>query len=359
MPAIDPSAAAIEAAPRSRRDTALDALRMIAVLLMVASHTSRLIAWDERREWSRFSLLIEPLTASLFLILVGASLTHSWRSSRERGRLPWYRKQATRAAALWAVSCVFYTLEDGFRLPDAMTMSGILATIAYSILSVMLLVSAPRPVPALMAVSAALICAHAWLDFRGAKVFVLNAGNSPLLPLSLFACLGALGAQALEIRNRFVKAALVTAALLTLAFVLQRHSFTEVFSKPIGRFETSRTLTWMKGDVAMEKNVPYYNLKPILVPVISSLIVLLYAALAMLRPLLDRSSRFLLPLGRRSLDVYILHLFLLAMLVLRGGKRPLRETWQGDAVFLAVLAICYGWVLLRDRFPLRRRARRA
>lgn len=355
MPAIEPSAAATQAAPRPKRDTALDALRLIAVLLMVASHSSRLIAWDERREWSRFSLLIEPLTASLFLILVGASLAHSWRSSRERGRFPWYRKQAARAAALWAVSCVFYTLEDGFRLPDAMTMSGILATIAYTLLSVMLLVSSPRPIPVLMAVSAALIGAHVWLDVRGAKVFVLNAGNSPLLPLSLFACLGALGALSLESRSRALKAAMVTAALLSLAYILSRNSFTEVFSKPIGRFETSRTLTWMKGDAAMEKSVPYYNLKPILVPVIASLIVLLYAVLAWLRPLLDRSARFLLPLGRHSLDVYILHLFLLAMLVLRGGKRPLHQAWQGDAVILAVLAICYGWVLLRERFPWPRR----
>ena len=51
------------------RDHALDALRLAAVLLMIASHTSRLIDWDERRGWSHFSLLIEPLTASLFLIL--------------------------------------------------------------------------------------------------------------------------------------------------------------------------------------------------------------------------------------------------------------------------------------------------
>ena len=72
---------------------------------------------------------------------------------------------------------------------------------------------------------------------------------------------------------------------------------------------------------------------------------------------LDKSARLLLPLGRRSLDVYILHLALLAILVLRGGKRPLSHAWQGDAAILAILAICYLWVLARDRFPIKRRKR--
>ena len=81
----DPQPAIAASAPRRSRDDALDALRLIAVLFMIASHTSRLIAWESRRDWSRFSLLVEPMTASLFLALVGASLAHSWSSARARG----------------------------------------------------------------------------------------------------------------------------------------------------------------------------------------------------------------------------------------------------------------------------------
>ncbi|HKP95317.1 MAG TPA: acyltransferase family protein [Fibrobacteria bacterium] len=355
LPAAAPEPG-IAGAPRPR-DAALDALRMIAVLLMIASHTTRLIAWDERRGWSVFSLLIEPLTASLFLILVGASLAHSWRSARASiGRAAWYRKQALRAAALWAVSCLFYTLEDGFHLPDALTMSGILATIAYAGLMGMLLVSAPRPIPLLLAVSAVLLALHCGLDARGLRIFAVNGGNSPLLPLFPFACLGALGALSLESGGRGTRAGLVTAALLTLAFLLHRHSFADIFSKPLGRFETVRTLAFGKDGARVEKIVPYYNLRPILVPMIASLVVLAYALLALIRPWLDRGARWLLPMGRRSLDVYILHLSLLAILVVSGGKRPLGKTWQGDAAVLSVIAVCYAWTAARDRFPLRRRA---
>jgi uncharacterized membrane protein len=326
---------------------------MIAVLLMIASHTTRLVAWDERRGWSRVSLLIEPLTASLFLILVGASLAHSWLSARERpgGRAAWYRRQAVRAAALWLVSCAFYSLEEGFHLPDAVTMSGILATIAYAILAGMLLVSSTRPIPILLAACAALLGLHAWMDARGLKVFVVNAGNSPLLPLFPFACLGALGALSLQSGGRWARAGMVTAALLALAFILHRHSFADVFSKPLGRYETARTIAYPTGHVRVEKSIPYYNLRPILVPMIASLVVLAYAFLALLRRPLEKTARFLLPMGRHSLDVYILHLSLLAILVVSSHKlRPMEKAWQGDAVIIAVVVICYAWTVGRERF---------
>ncbi|MEO7427454.1 MAG: heparan-alpha-glucosaminide N-acetyltransferase domain-containing protein [Fibrobacteria bacterium] len=333
-----------------RRDTALDALRFLAVLLMMASHTTRLIAWDERRAWSRFSLLIEPLTASLFLILVGASLAHSWRVARGRGmrRMAWYRSQAIRAAALWAVSCAFYCAEEGFHLPDALTMSGILATIAYTILMGMLLVSAPRPGWWLAATAAVLMGLHYALDLRGAKIFILNGGNSPLLPLFPFACLGALGALASQSRSLSLRICIVTVALLTIACILHRHGFAEVFSKPIGRYESARTIVSVSGSVRVERTIPYYNLRPILVPMIAAMIVLTYAALALLRRGLDKGSRYLLPMGRHSLDVYILHLALLAILVVRGGKRPLTTAWQGDAAILALYAACYAWTVFRE-----------
>src|SRR5690606_21530511 len=241
-----PAMAAMEspATPPYRRDVALDGLRTLAVLLMISSHTTRLIVWDARREWSRLSLLIEPLTASLFLMLVGASLTYSWRGARARGleRGVWLRKQAMRALALWAASCLFYSLDDGFRLPDAVTMSGILATIAYAILVCSLLVSRARPLPFLALTLAGLMILAMGMDKTDTRVFILNAGNSPLLPLLTFACLGALAAAALEARRggRFLRAALVACALLTIGLILWRYSFQEVFSKPMGRYETAR-----------------------------------------------------------------------------------------------------------------------
>lgn len=356
-PATGPAGGA--SAP-SARDAAMDALRMLAVLLMVASHTSRLVAWDERRAWSRWSLVVEPLTASLFLILVGASLVQSREKARRNGVAPaaWLRRQALRAAALWAVSIAFYTVSEGFHFPDAVFLSGILCTIAYTILGVGLLLASPRPLPAVGAASAVLAVAYVWLDLRGMRYFALSAGNSPLLPLSLFGYVGALGAMLLRLRGRgaaLLAAVAVAAAAAVLAYLVSRYGFVGIFTKPIGRYETARVFLSGPEGARVEKSIPYYNLRAILSPVILASTVLLYALLAASRPLLDRASGPLLRLGRRSLDVYVLHLAVLAALVAAGGKRPLKEAWQGDAVYLGVLALCYAWVWGRDVLAARSR----
>ncbi len=344
------------------RDAALDALRTLAILLMVASHTTRLIAWDERRAWSRWSLIVEPFTASLFLILVGASLVQSREKARRAGTAPsaWLRRQALRAGALWLVSIGFYTVSEGFQFPDAVFLSGILCTIAYTILAVGLLLVSPRPALALGAAAAAMTAAYVWLDLRGLRLFMLSAGNSPLLPLSLFGLLGALGSFLIPVqgaRRRWAGLLLVIAAAAVFAALVSRYGFVGIFTKPLGRYETARVFLAGPEGAKVEKSIPYYNLRAILSPVIASLAVLLYAALAVLRPALDRTAAWLFRLGRRSLDVYILHLALLAILVTMGGKRPLKQAWQGDAVFLGVLALCYAWAWGRDAWA--RRARRS
>jgi fucose 4-O-acetylase-like acetyltransferase len=337
-----------------RRDVALDALRLLAVLLMIASHTTRLIAWDERRAWSWFSLLIEPFTASLFLILVGASLVLSWRAARAGGRSAWFRKQALRALGLWAISVVFYALEEGFRWPDVATMSGILATIAYVSLLGMFLVASPRPAIALSLAAAACMGAQVWLDRTGTMIFGINAGNSPLLPLFPLACLGGLGVLFLECGWPW-RIGLAAAAAAIVAALTARFGFAAVFSTPLGRYETARILEWMEHGKLMRKEIPYYNLRPILVPMIASLTVLLYAVFSLARPGLERGQRFFLAMGRRSLDVYILHLAILALFVVEGGRRPLQKAWQGDVVVLGAIAASWLWVMGRDAFAARKR----
>jgi peptidoglycan/LPS O-acetylase OafA/YrhL len=102
------------------------------------------------------------------------------------------------------------------------------------------------------------------------------------------------------------------------------------------------------------REIPYYNLRPILVAMIGCLTVLLYAALSLARPWLERGQRFLLAMGRRSLGVYILHLSVLAAFVVNGGKRPLQKAWMGDAVILGVIALCWAYALGRDAFAARK-----
>jgi hypothetical protein len=174
------------------------------------------------------------------------------------------------------------------------------------------------------------------------------------LPL---ACLGSLGALASQ-RGRVARYGLLAAAAAGTAFLLAGHGFAEIFSEPLGRYTTVRVQQWMQHGQMARREIPYYNLRPILVALIACLTVLLYAALALARPWLERGRRVFLAMGRRSLGVYILHLSVLAAFVVGGGKRPLQKTWEGDAVILGVIALCWAYALGRDAFAARKALRR-
>jgi uncharacterized membrane protein len=178
------------------RNLGLDAVRTLAIVAMMAAHTSRMMEAEVRPAWSTGILLLEPIIPSLFLLLVGISLTFSLENFRKKfpaeNPWAWYARQARRAAALWAISTLFYLLELGPRFPDFVTASGILATIAYAILGVGALLLLPRKEWALGGALAAGLIAFIALDLTGRKVFAINAGNAPFLPLWLFALSGAL-----------------------------------------------------------------------------------------------------------------------------------------------------------------------
>lgn len=312
----------LAAAGAPRRDLALDLLRTLAIIGMMAAHTARLIIPDARPEWARLVLLIEPLIPSLFLFLVGLSLVHSFEAARSRGESAraWYGRQLRRAAGLWVVSAVFFALEMGIRLPDMLLAGGILANIAYAIVLTGALLAlpaaAPRPrsdglrVTVLLAALAGGGALFTALDLNGARVHPVNIGNSPFLPLWLFTFAGALwgtltfragppfsvrpcapraaiaaaatpdatattpqkpqpaapGTASLRPVRRLTTliAGLAAAALaLTAVILILRYGLDILFTKPFGRSDASRLVPApVYGGSTLV--VGYYNLKPVL-----------------------------------------------------------------------------------------------
>lgn len=358
------------------RDHALDALRTLAILGMMAAHTARLVPFDARPGWLRAVLLYEPVIPTLFLLLVGMSLAASRAAAAVRGvaASDWYRRQLRRAAVLWLISALFFMLELGPRLPDALLAGGILANIAYAILLVgALLALPPRRARAALALAAlAGTATFVWLDARGLRLHPVNIGNSPFLPLWLFAIVGALwGTLATNDRDdggsppvppsRPVLSAgtLQTAVGLLLAALaiglIAHFGAGELFTKPLGRSDAGRLVpASLLGADAV--HVGYYNLRPLLALCCLGLqlgaLVLLRKTLARLP---ERAAAITFTLGRRALEVYVLHLALLAMLVVTRGRHPLTEGWQGTAtwVFLVVACMIYG--LLRNKHVGKRR----
>jgi hypothetical protein len=294
-------------------------------------------------------LLYEPLIPSLFLFLVGLSLTRSL--ARAHDTLSWYARQARRAVILWLISAIFFALEHGIRLPDMLTASGILATIAYAILLVGGLLILRRKTAALAAALATGTAIFVWLYIMEAPIFALTAGNSPFLPLWLFAIAGAL--CGLFPRKALAGISVVTVILS--AWIAYRNGLHELFTKPFGRSDAARVLPApITGGDPLSMN--YYNLRPTLALFCASIHV---AALSVAGPLLQQLretvARIAFALGRHALGAYILHLALLAVIVVLGGPRPLGAPWQGTLVFFGVLVICWIWAMYRERQVLLRR----
>lgn len=376
------------------RDHALDLLRTLAILGMMAAHTARLIVPAARPDWARFILLVEPVIPSLFLFLVGLSLAHSFGSARLRGETPgvWYRRQLRRAGGLWVISAVFFALEMGVRLPDMLVAGGILANIAYAIILTGALLALPsaHPAPprrtrilragALGTALAAGGTLFVLLDLGGARVHPVNIGNSPFLPLWLFAFTGALwgtltlgtraadaavpaGAPSPPRWSRWLTGGAAVALAVVAIILIARSGLDALFTKPLGRSDASR-LVPAPPYGGSPLTVGYYNLKPLLA---ITCLGLHLAALTMfgavqravrqaraLRPSgaawATRLLRASLALGRHALTAYILHLALLAgLVVLSGERQPLDSGGQGTLVLVAVALVCYAAIILRQQ----------
>jgi hypothetical protein len=360
---------------QARRDHGMDALRTLAVIAMMASHTARLISFDLRPAWAQAVLLLEPVTPSLFLLLVGLSLARSFGRAVERtdgvSAGAWYLRQLRRAGVLWLISALFFSLELGVRFPDVVTASGILANIAYAIVLIGGLLALPtgalpRRLP-LATVWLAGIALFLWIDESGRRFFILTTGNSPLLPLGLFALTGALWGQAfgnetsarsssLPSMPRWVAPVLGISLGLIACALIARYGLDPLFSKPLGRSDAGRLVPapfYGGGTVYLG----YYNLRPVLALACLGIqlggLVILSGAF---RKLPERAAAFGFALGRDALAAYILHLALLGILVVATGERqPLTEAWQVAAVWGALIVTC----MIFARWRKTRRPKRA
>lgn len=333
------------------RNLGLDAIRTLAIVSMMAAHTSRMIEFDFRPVWCAWVLLLEPIIPSLFLLLVGISLTISLRRALEKSVSPrvWYFRQVRRAGILWLISMVFYILEMGPRFPDFVVLSGVLATIAYAILVTGALLLAPKKE---WVMAAALIVGIAlFLQTDGSGIFPLNTGDAPLLPLLPFALAGALWSL---LQRRFVRPVfwfgLAAAALA--AGLIYHFGLDPLFTKPFGRSDAGRLLAPPLFIPGEERQVGYYNLRPLLALTCLGFHLGALSLLGLLNNVGGKISALtsrLFILGRHSLEVYILHLALLAILVVSLGVRPLKTAMQGNLVLFGIIIVSWGWCIIWER----------
>ncbi len=345
------------------RNHTFDALRTLVILLMTGSHTTRMIADESWIFWNKFVLLIEPFTAASFLFLVGSSLVLSWKRATENNAMKprgWICKKLKRCILLWIVSLCMYFASVGLVWPDSFVLSGILATIAYSTVVFGLLMILPQRIFAIIIVTTAATVLYLFLDMFSKPIYFLTHGNSPLLPLTIFTGLGALFTLWLPSPHGNVKKSLIALCLFSIALPLLLCGPEKVFTYPLGRYKIKRqaevllsvSMPLGNSSATVVKTIRYYNLRPVLIPVITAMIVLFYFIITRLSHLLAGKTALknilkkILALGRHSLDIYILHLVLLALFI--GKKASITVIWQGTLLLLVILLICFAYVISRE-----------
>ncbi|MFH1463009.1 MAG: heparan-alpha-glucosaminide N-acetyltransferase domain-containing protein [Pseudomonadota bacterium] len=350
--------------PPTRRDPALDALRMLAIALMACSHSARLVPSAQRPFWGEPTLLLEPLTQALFLALVGASLLHSLEGARARGLSGprWLGGRLRRVAWLAGLSTLFFIVELGPTWPHLLLSTGILTLIAASMALYAPLLLLPRPGLWVGAATLGLWALALTLDDQGRWVLALNGGNGPLLPSAVYAGLGLCAALVLRRWPRGGAVVLGVVALVGAGVVLAlAPSFVGALDSDWSRSDHTLHLmgrshglgnTWdlLRGVPLERRTATFFNPRAHIVPLVWGLVSALYALAALARPLLARAPRWLLAMGRHSLGVYVLHLGLVALpIAALGTMHPFHRGWQGSGWLLAMLAACWIYALLRDR----------
>ena len=354
------------------RDQAFDALRTLAIFLMIGSHISRVIAKEAWIFWNEFVLLIEPFTASSFLFLVGTSLVFSYTKDQKgtSGKPQrWFLRKVKRSFFIWIISFVMCFILIGIVWPDTFFLSGILATIAYALSAYSFLFMLPFTTISVISLTAALTIAFILFDHLKVLPYFLMDGNFPVLPLTLFTGIGVLFAIWLPLLRGRIRKIVTISCIVSLIIPFLIWGPQKVFSKPLGRYGIKRKVeaVFSPRDLFFNrsaststtpKTLHYYNLRPILLPVITSILVLLYFILTIFFSIIKSAHRLnnilkkILALGRNSLEIYILHLAILGIFI--GRKSAITNHWKGILTWIFVLAACYIYALIREEFMRRK-----
>jgi hypothetical protein len=189
-----------------------------------------------------------------------------------------------------------------------------------------------------------------WLDLSGHRVHPVNIGNSPFLPLWLFALAGAAWGSFFAgdaSGKRLFRLGVGLLGTLIAVVLVIRYGTEALFTKPFGRSDATRLVpAALFGSNGAPLNLAYYNLRPVLAAACIGLQLAALALLgALLRGMTEKASRVVFALGRHALGAYVLHLALLAVIVVAFGRQPLSAI-TGAGVLTGLVVTCQAWSLL-------------
>lgn len=336
----------------------LNLFRAFAVILMILAHAARLqnnmsalsVSPAQATAFDRiflFVLTIEPMISAMFLFIAGFSLVLS-HAHRQQNAKQWLRHNLHRALQLYAISVVFFLADQGVQWPDALVSSGVLSVIAVAIMvaASCLVTSNAWQLLALLSVAGLSLTAvleHTRLDIPG-----INAGAGGLLPLVVIAWFGTLTGIARQRWPQVGLQAMLVGSLLVSLFALSvdypwvTRPTTSVHLYPGDRiqsviFSLQDAVGLYNGTVEL-RSIAFWNHSSIFpLRALPLLVLMLMAFILAFRHTQHATIKFFNRIGRQALNVYVLHLLLLAVFEVSGLKP--NTGWQ-------TLLICVGLVAI-------------
>lgn len=343
--------------------TGLNLYRALAIVLMVIAHTARLqLNLAEISTVPGYAgifdqlvlgiLKIEPAISAMFLFIAGFSQVLSLQANRGPSR-GWLLRQWRRCLQLYAIGIAFYLGDEGVQWPDLLVSPGILSVIAIALAIGAACLASPKSLWALAVCVLAGLLTTVGIEQSHANIPGLNAGAGGLLPLITVAWLGAITGI---IRLRWPQLGmqvLVGASLLISLFSLSNnaawvtHPLSSIRLYPGDRvmsviYSLQDMIGLYNGNVQV-RTTAYWNHAAIFVPrALPFLILGLMLFLSVFKVAKHPLTVFFNRLGSQALNVYILHLLLLAPLELLSLKPA--TGWQTMLLVAAIVAVA-PWML--------------
>lgn len=336
----------------------LHVYRALAVILMILAHAARTQTNMSSLhsnpttagpfDWPFVAaLIIEPIISALFLFIAGFSLVLSRQHSREAPS-QWLQRLGRRMGTLYGISVLFALADQGVQWPGVLVSSGVLGIIAVGVFSAGAMLVSLRPWQ-LLAAATVLGTGVTWLLDEGRlSVIGLNAGAGGMLPLVTLAWLGALTGlvyQRWQMNGLGVLCG-VTLPLAVLALLADppwvTHPTSDILLYPGDRLQSVlfslQDVLGLYDGTARQALVKYWNHGWIfslrVLPVLVLGLMLFLTVIPVARhPVLA----FLEWMGKQALNLYILHLVLLALLVV-AGVNPVYG-WQTLLMVLTIVAL--------------------
>ena len=346
----------------------LNVFRALAVLMMILAHAARIQtnmgtlhsnpSQAGLFDWPFVAmLLIEPIISATFLFIAGFSLVLSIAKGKTQAAWQgqsWLTNLGKKMLVLYLISVIFYVADQGLQTPDFLVSSGVLAIIAVGVFLSGLLLVSPKPTVALIiALLCTLLCAY-FLEQQKWNIVGLNAGAGGIVPLASMAFAGALAGLIWQRwNNNGLWILLAASSVIALLALLQPHPWIVFPRSSITQYPGNRIDTvWFsildfvglyQGQSATAI-VRYWNHTWIFpMRVLPLLVIGLMVSLnTFKKPLANPIARYANWLGTQALNLYILHLVLLALVEVSG----LHSTagWQTTLILIGVIALS-SWLL--------------